>query len=438
MTLTEAAFWTKRFGVIALGGFVVFTIVVLLITLQQEPPMPPQYLTANYACTPMREEFLSHRLEIPSLELAEGSELVFQIDTDTGKIDALPEIINVYRFDNPVQSVTAQADARNIATRLEFEPENMSGIGTPTYSWVDSARGRSLNVSARNLNFTLKTDPARIREIARDNILPTEQEARSMAANALRALGIYWEDYSRGSQRATLIRVNPDGTFRKAPSPAEADLIRVDFTRNKSMVTVPSNIVGADRMIQALTRRFPQPPTVETPIINDQRVEVYTFNTVVSFPETQRSNISVYIGARDRDIRNNSFNSVYQIDYTYWPIQVEACGTYELLSPQVAIERVQAGQGSLVYLFDRDGDDVVEYTPRRVRNFLVFDVFLVYYEGREEMEFLQPVYVISGEAVFEDNTRGLFDFYYPAINYEIVQDRIFLPEPEVVQESQLF
>ncbi len=438
MTLTEAAFWTKRFGVIALGAFVVFTVIVLMLTLRREGIMPPQYLTANYACTKTKDEFLAHRLEIPSLDLAEGSEMVFQIDTDTGKIDSLPEIINVYRFDNPVQSVTSQADAKVLANKLGFDPDTVIRRGTESYVWVNRETARTLEVLAKNLNFTLRTDASKIREISREGTLPSEQEARSIAANTLRSLGIYSEDYSKGNHRTTYIRVNPDGSFSKASAAAEADLIRVDFVRSKSMITIPSNIVGAGSMVQTLNRKFPEPPVVETPIVNDERIEVYTFNTLVSFPQTQRSNISVYVGAEDKNQRNTTLKGIYQIEYTYWPIQVEACGTYELLSPQIAIEKVQSGEGSLVYLFEIDGDDVVEYSPKRVKKFLVFDVFVVYYEDKEELEFLQPVYVISGEAIFDNDTKGLFDFFYPAINYDIVQDEVILPEPEIVEEKGFF
>ena len=50
MTLTEAAFWTKRFGVIAAVMFVIFVIIILILTLQPRQSLPDQYLTANYAC----------------------------------------------------------------------------------------------------------------------------------------------------------------------------------------------------------------------------------------------------------------------------------------------------------------------------------------------------------------------------------------------------
>ncbi len=438
MTLTEAAFWTKRLGVIALGAFFIFTVTVFILTLRPPPPPIPKYQTANYACTETREEFLEHRLEIPSLQLAAGSEMSFQIDTDTGKIeDSLPDIVNVYRFNNPIQSVTAQADAKLIATKLGFDSEKIIRRSAESYVWVNNEQGTTLEIQAKNLNFRFKTEATTMRDSARESALPSEQEAKNYAAGVLRSLGAYPEDYSKGNHRTTYIKVNPDGSFRKASAPAEADLIKVDFVRSKGMITIESNIVGAERFVQTLSRKIEEPPLIETPLVNGERIEVYTFNTPVSFPETQRSNITVYVGAANSKIKDSTLKHIYQIDYTFWPTEVESCGTYELISPQLAIEKIQNGEGSLVYLYETNGDDVVEYTPRKVKKFHVFDVFIVYYEDRTELEYLQPVYVVSGEAIFDNDTKGLFDFFYPAINYDIVQNKIELPKPEIKQDSNM-
>lgn len=437
MTLTEAAFWTKRFGVIALGAFVVFVIVILAVTLRPAQKMPPQYLIANFACTEKKEEFLEHKLKIPSLVLADGSEMIFEINTDSGKIDALPQIINVYKFNNPTQSISAQADAKVLAKKLGFNPDEIIRRAAQSYVWVDKEKNRTLEIQAKNLNFEFKTDPAHIRNIAKTGTLPSEQEAKSIAANVLRSLGfgLYTEDYSNGNHQTTLININPDGSFSKAISADEAELVRVDFVRYKSMITIPSNIVNADLMVQSLSRRLP-PPVTENRIINDERLPVYTFNTLVSFPQTQKSNISVYVGVEETKGRGDLMTAVYQIDFVNWPIEIESCGTYELVSPQVAIEKVQSGEGSLVYLFDKNGDYVVEYTPRRVKKFSVFEVNIVYYEDRDELEYLQPVYVISGEAIYDNDTKATFDYFYPAINYDIVQNKVELPKPEVEEKSQ--
>lgn len=438
MTLTEAAFWTKRFGVIALGASIVFVIVILVVTLQPKKYMPPEYLTANFACTEKREEFLQHKLDIPALQLADGSEMVFEILTDTGKIDSLPQIINVYKFNNPTQSLSAQANAKILAKKLNFNPDDIIRKDAVTYIWIDKLGKRNLEIQAKNMNFTFKTDPSVIKSIAETGLLPTEQEAKAKAAEILRTLSVYSDDYSRGTHRTTYININPDGSYSKASSASEAELIRVDFVRKKSMITIASNIVGADLMIQSLTKRTGIEPTQSNIIVNDKKVDVYTYDTVVTFPETQRYNVSVYVGVEDKEKRSggSSLNSIYQIDFTYWPIQVEACGTYELVSPQKAIEEVQAGKGKLVYLFDKNGDDVVPYTPKRVKKFIVTkDIFITYYESPDELEYLQPVYVISGDVIFDNDIKGTFDFYYPAINYDIVQDKIELPPPVIEEKS---
>ena len=437
MTLTEAAFWTKRFGVIALAGFIIFLITVLILTIKPEDVAMPEYLSANFACTESREEFLTHRLEIPSLTLAKDSEAVFEIATDTGKIDSLPSIVNVFKFANPTQSLTAQADAKKLARKMGFNPEDIGRESTESYLWIDMKTGRKLEIYSKNLNFKLETNSQIASKLSQEGPLPSEEKAKDIALNTLRTLGVAMEGYTTGNHRATPVNINPDGSFRKAASLAEADLIRVDLQRNISMITIPSNVVGGESMIQKFSKKMKLLPTEDSMIINDEKIEVYTFNTVISFPQSQKSNITVYVGPEISEMPNG-INQVYYINYTYWPIYPEICGTYELLDPRIAIEKVQSGEGSLVYLHEIGGDDIVEYMPRSVKTFVVMDVLIVYYEDREELDYLQPVYLVTGEAIFTDGTKGSFDFFYPAINYEIVQDRIYLPEPEIEEEKGFF
>jgi hypothetical protein len=433
MTLTEAAFWTKRFGVIALAMLGIFGIVVIILTTTTKKNVLPQYISANYACTEQKEEFLSSKLTIPSLKLATGSDMYFELQTDSGKIDALPSIINVYKFDNPVQSLSSQANAKILANKLGFTAEKITRNGTESYSWSDT--NRTLIVLSKNLNFTMKTNTTYIKKIAATGTTPSEQEAKSIAVNFLRSIGFTTSDYSNGTPTTTLININPDGSYSEAASLSEAELVRVDFNRNKSMITIPSNIVGASTMVESFKKKLGEPST-ESMIVNDARLDIYTFNTAVTFLNTSKSNISVYIGVA-ADKNNKYLSSIYQIDYAYWPIQETACGTYELINPNIAIERIQAGDGSLVYLNDTKGDTVVDYTPRSVKKFTILYVNLTYFESASEQQYLQPVYVISGEVIFNNDTKGEFDFYYPAIDYDNVQNKIVQPEPEVVEKKGL-
>jgi hypothetical protein len=421
MTLTEVVFWTKRFGLIGLGFFIILFASLIYITMKhREEPVISHYLEPNFACTQGREDFIKHKLEIPSLQLAEGTEMIFDIRTDTGKVGSLPNIINVYKTYNPRQSIRSQADATTIANNMGFDNVNIERVGTEVYRWVDERNGRTLEILARNLNnISLRTDLSVMKKNAEGRNLPSEEEARSIAVNALSSIGILPPDYSGGNHKTTLLNINPDGTFSKERFVAEADLIKVDFFRTKSMITIPSYIEDSQKMVQEFSRRTLIQPRKETIIINNVRQDVYNFNTLVSFSETQRSNIVVYVGPSIPGIRGR-MQHIYRIDYTYWPIPSEPCGTYKLIDPELAIDKVQQGEGSLVYLFNTGGDDVVDYMPRVVKKFVVLDIFLVYYEDREISQFIQPVYLVSGEAIFDDNTKGTFDFFYPAINYDII------------------
>ncbi len=437
MTLTEASFWTRRFGVIAGAGLVIFVIVVLAVTLQPKQNMPPQYLQANFACTETRDEFLPNQLNIPSLSLASGSEAIFDIQTDSGKIDSLPQIINVYKFDNPKQSLNAQAEAKVLAKRMGFDPDTIIRKGTEQYIWVDKVFDRTLEVQTKNLNFKLKTNSSYIRKVSETGSLPSEQAAKSIAVNYLRGLNLLEEDYATGTHTTTLVSINPDGTFSEVSSMDQAELIKVDIQRSKSMITIPANIVGAEEMVNMLKTKLAEPTKVNS-LINDERIDVYTFNTPVTFEDPNKANISVYIGVEDKEKRTDGGKAnVYNVEYTNWPIQPESCGTYELISPAIAIEKIQSGEGSLVYLNELGGDDLQNYTPKKVKKLTILYVNITYLETTEEQEFLQPVYVISGEAILDNDVKANFDYYYPAINYDIVQDKIVLDIP-VVEKKNAF
>ena len=429
MTLTEAAFWTKRFGVIVLAVFAIFGIVVIILVSSKSSNVLPQYISPNYACTDKKEEFLASKLDIPTLDLASGSGMYFELQTDSGLVDALPEIINVYKFENPTQSLSSQADAKALATKLGFSSEKITRNGTESYSWTDTHR--TLTIYAKNLNFKMTTDTTYIKQVTQSGSMPTEQEAKSIATNFLRNIGFSADDYSNGTPSTTLININPDGTYSQADSLSEAELIRVDFNRQKSMVTIPSNVVGAESMVNDYKKRLGEPDT-ESTIINDEKINIYTFNTAVTFLNPTKSNISIYVGVQS-DKTDKYISSIYQIDYTYWPIAESACGTYDLISPNTAIEKVQAGEASLVSLIDMNGDTVTDYTPRSVKKFTIMYVNLTYFESAQEQSYLQPVYVISGEVIFNNDTKGEFDFYYPAIDYDNVQDKVEQEQPATVE-----
>jgi hypothetical protein len=436
MTLTEAAFWTKRVGVILAGLVGIFVIVVIILS-GRTPTSAPEYENANYACTETKEEFLEHKLEIPSLEVNSDSENVFEVQTDTGRVDDLSslKIINVHKYKVKEQRLDAQLKAKEIASALGFEPEAVHRKGTTGYVWSNSETKKSLEVNARTLNFQMNTSSSYVRELAKENALPTENEAISLAKNVVRRLNILESTYNYNEAdniETFLVDINPDGTYSEAASLAEAELIKVDLHKTRPMISIREDIQNSQAVINSLNKNLGDPEEDEI-VINDQRITVYNYSTIVTYPNPSNSNISIYVGPED-DI-DNSIPQIYRIDFNYWPIESESCGTYELVSPAYAIDRVQEGAGSLVYLNDINGDEIEPYQPRSVNKYIIYDIAVAYYESRDQLEFLQPIYVITGETEFKNGERGEFHIFYPAINYEIVDDRQVLEEAPTEGDS---
>jgi len=431
MTLTEAAFWSKRLGVIVIGIFAFILLVALIVYNPGNVELPPQYLTPNCACTKTADEFLGHALTIPTYEISPNSTPQYAIQTETGVLDDnLPDIVNVYKYTDLGEKINAQSLAKVLAGKMGFKAEEIRTLGTKEYIWQDFETQRALRVTVADLNFTLTTNISKIRSARAAADLPSEEEAKRIAKSVLTELGVYLSDFNEGAVLTYLININEDGSYTEADSLLNAELIRVDFHKTFPLISIPSNIVGADRMRASLENRN-MAAIVDQMTINDKTVEVYNFKTYVTHQNPNKSNVSVYVGPESKDFKK--LKNIYQIDYKSWKIEPESCGTYPLISAAVAEEKIKNGEGSLVFL-DKNGDEVAQYTPQEVKQFLITNITITYYEGSIVQHFLQPVYFFTGEAELADGTRADFGIYYPAINYDIVTDKIEL-KPTPVQDS---
>lgn len=434
MTLTEAAFWTKRFGVIVIVFVFVVFIILFFLFRSYTGQLPPEYLEGNFACTDTKQEFLDNILTIPALELLEDSELNFNLETVTGKYDDLPRVVNVYRYTNLGQILNSQAEAKVLAKKMGFDPDRIVRRGTAEYIWVDNGTQKSLSINARDLNFTLKTSANKIRNLRKDMDLPSEADAIASARSVLRSLGVLDDSYDEVQPSIHLIDINPDGTYSEADSLINAELIRVDFHRKIPMIKIATNLENAQNMVQTLVDRN-MSYEVGKKLTEDGAIETYNFSTLITYQNPVKSNISVYIGPKDE--KAESLEDVYQIEYRRWDIEPEPCGTYELVPPSNALQRIQNGEGSLV-LLDYAQDEVKDYEPQTVKRFNVFDIFITYYESTIEQLYLQPIYMITGEAELKNGEWVDFHIYYPAISYETTMDKRVLEQAPVEEEKSGF
>ena len=433
MTLTEASFWTKRFGIIAAITVMIIFIILLIVVSGKKPTVPQEYLSANFACTETAEEFLEKaKITIPSLKIDPDSISQFEELTKTGKINELPSVINVYKFENPTQSWTSETNATILAGKLGFDKEKINKDDLGYYKWRDNIYKRTLVVNAKNLNFVLETDISRINETKKLGVVPDENSAKSTALNVLNQTGLISikDEFLTANMTVTYIDIDLDGTFKKASSQADAELVRVDFVRERSMITFSTKLVGADQMVKEFSKVTNKEPKITKKTINDKAVEFYTYDTPIVLDNYRESNISVWIGNQEKDSKlTKGLSSTYRIEFTYWPISYDPCGTYPLIPTSTAVEEVKKGNGSITFLYEDNGDYISGYVQKNVKTFrIINDVRLFYYESPEELNFLVPIYLISGEAVFADGTDGEFNIYYPAIDYNNLKDKIIIKQ----------
>lgn len=424
MTLTEAAYWTKRLGVLLGGGLLVFIVAVLVITNLTTADPLPEFMKADYACTATAEEFRQHRLSIPSLSLGSGSERIYTIETATGRLEELPRIAYVYKYNNPGPSLDSQREAKAIARKLGLDENDIILRGGVSYDWPEDPLGRSLSVDVSTLNFNFKTNFLRSGSYPTGGELPTDPEAKSEAQSFLRGAGILFDDYASSEPQIVYINIEPNGTYSEARSKADAELIRVDFYRSIPFLSVASNLDGSDVILSALEQEYQNYESeVTTENINGERVEINNFITQIIPTDSQKGNISVYIGPEDERREDTDYADIYQIDYVGWIIDSEACGTYDLISATEVTTIIENGNASLIYLNEVGGDTVVPYTPRTVTKFAVNEVILAYLDTIDEQTYLQPIYIVIGEASLSSGITGKFYYYIPAINYDVIEDR---------------
>ena len=432
MTLTEAAYWTRRFGVLGMGGFLLIMCgLTAFFVFRDKDGIVTNILTPDFACTVTKEEFLEERLIIPSLQLATASSELIIIDTQTGQSDRLPPIANVYEFEHSNPSLIAQEKAKSISRKLGFNPEEIRRRGTIEYYWEQDKYGRRLSINANTLNFKFDTNFNSPLALPENQTLPSEEDAKQIAISFMRGNGWLLDDYTENSPLVTAINIEPDGSFSMAQSRAEAELYRVDFYRAKPFIMFRSDLIDADQIKKKLEADyFDYDSDIRTIRISTGEIEVNTFMAEVVHQDTQKSNISVYVGPKyKKKTEISSPDEIYGIDYTSWVLNEEPCGTYPLLSATSIENQIKNDEASLVYLNDVNGDTVTPYNPTKVTNLTVKEITLAYFDTPEHQRFLQPIYIVSGDATLGEGKPGRFYFYIPAINYEALQDPTSEPEP---------
>jgi len=354
-TLTEAAYWTRRF----LTGFVAF--IVLFIGYK---------VVANYRADHARRQPTPAPVErptvafdrLPELNFSEASPsrpVEYELRTANGQLPTFPSIAKIYLMPRP-QGVTffSLEEGKEFAGKLGFttEPEQ---IEVGRYRWneavplpgdEESTTSRVLVMDVASGNFKLSYNYSRDPTLL-DQSPPAQARAIEQAEDFLKGLGLYPQDLAGGEHRVTYLAAEGND-LTPTLSQTDADFARLDFFRQ-----------GVADALRG--------PSVSTGEI-----------TPVTPPMFDQALVQILMSSAQERSRK-----YVRVDYVFWPVDYENFATYPLRSAQQAFDDLQNGAGAVI-----SGGSQTRVTVRRVS--------LAYYNPRQHQDFFQPVFIFEGDNNF--------------------------------------
>lgn len=395
MSLTETMFWTKRIGIGIIAAFLLFIPLRLIWIIAENSNEIRERQTelpyASYGFGPLPE------ISLTSLSLAPGSVPTYQLETPAGEFPEVPPVVHVYKIKEKIQSLTALDEAKELANDLGFKVEPSKITNTSQYRWTDGS-GRILTIDLSTQNFQLTTDFSKDSFKDSSFTVPDLTKAESIVLNFLKGKNLTDASYETdGYLNSTYLKADSNGEYLIANSLSEAEFVRVDLYREFPLIVLSEE--EADLLDDYLKGK------VEL----DEEDVPKEYRTAVKTPSVIKGNISLII----RHTSLSSPGAIYDFNYNFWEVDTLTSETYYTRTPAEAWEDVQNGQAYLRYLVDKEGEPYKTYTPIDVDQFLVYDISLVYLETAETSDYLQPIYMIRGEAR-STNTTGKpdLDFVY--------------------------
>lgn len=289
---------------------------------------------------------------------------VYTLETVNARFPDFPALLPVFPVQTPGKSILAAERAKEIAALLGFtgQPTFVSPID---YLWEKPAQGIELRMNIITLNYRITT--RQILPLAA-GLLPGEDHLKNTAQNFFGLARPLDKSFAENKTGIEWLRFNGQ-TYSKAESLSEAEAARIDFFRTVK-------IGGISYLLRTV------PP--------------------------QESLVSAYFKGGQKD--------PYEINFTIWPYNFEQGATYPLKNVSLAWEELKKGQGAVVSLSSRD----INYSklPQRpeINTVTLRDIQLAYFDEAARQNFLQPIYVFSGQAELKNGESAEIIIYVPAVD----------------------
>lgn len=272
-----------------------------------------------------------------------SSGMIFVLENIEGKPPETTSSARVYSMPKKMPSFLTNERATDFATKLGFtaDPEIVSSF---FFRFIDPKNNlRTIELDGVNLNFILKYDYLQNIELFNHQQVIKVDNSISEVKNYLQSNSLFDASVLQGKVTTQLLYFD---TASKKFSPvnnlSSANALRINFFRQD---------LDGWKIIP--------------PGFNE------SFNYVIYVPSLDTT------------------NNILEIQYTFWPIDINNFGTYPLRNAVSAWQDLIDGYAYVVNMGRNTPDKIV------IRN-----IYLAYYDSEKPQSFLQPIYVFEGDNDF--------------------------------------
>lgn len=292
--------------------------------------------------------------KLPKLEFPQHEEATYnyKLETSTGGLPStLPGQFKVFFMPIKKANLLAYDAAKAVATRLDFitEPKKLSE--TEYRFDASDPIPSSLTINIITGAFTLDKRWQNDATYTVPTIYYSDSQAIDRIYNLLSRVALLPEDIKDG--RATVLPLKADkDQIVSAVALSQAHFLQVNLYRKP--------VDGVD-------------------VVN---------------ASTSRGLITAILALQREDARQ-----FIHLDYNYFPVDLERSASYPLIGVSEAWQRMQKGQGYIAGV------------KPSTTNVTIRDVSLKYFDSETPQQFLQPVYVFTGDPDFVGYVPALSDLW---------------------------
>ncbi len=367
MSLSETSELIRKFArwsVLAIIGLILLRILWSggLYVWEAVKPNPPPKPTVPFGQLP--------KISLPP-SLVNLYNVNLSLETVSGRFPKLPPILPVYVVPQPQPNILNTDNAKKVAASFGFKNEPQI-VSKTDYRWQDpSLPYEKFRIDPISGNFEYHYDfqaNSSVLETSSANKLTLLdlESAVIQAKNFLSQRVSLPKDLQEASVSAKYVSISKN-LEKEVNSPSEANAIRLEFFRSK---------------LQYSGQEYP----IVTP-----NPEAALVRALISMGEKRK---------------------ILSVNYTYWPIESAETNTYPIRTPEQAWNDLLNNQGVVVQV---QNPNIISAT--------IQNISLAYFDDGNLQNYLQPIYVFSGQGFTQDNRVSSFTIYLPAVTSEyIVQE----------------